>query len=158
MKQLVNSLFAEIGARIGIDQLTLDENGRLFLALENNLIVAVKWRETSQTLLFSSPVYAGGSLPAERFAELLEANCHFADGHGMAFNIESEKQRINLSMIVGVADRCSIKLMEKIEVFVEAAAHWNSALGKALHERSEYGSEPFAGADTPYLMGLGDKL
>ncbi len=131
MITLVNSLLLEIGNRIGFDNFSLDETNQLFLKIEEELLMSMVWREETQTLLLNAPLTDKPIDDPQAGKVLLEANCMFAEGSGMFFNMEPESGRINLSMIVCVADRSSFTLFDKLEKFIETSGGWHQRLNSA---------------------------
>ncbi|AEV39416.1 Tir chaperone [Pseudovibrio sp. FO-BEG1] len=128
MTDLVNALLIELGNRIGFDNFSLNEDGQIFLGLDQNLAMSIVWRDESQTLLFNSVISKQNSDDPQVLQALMQANCVFADSHAMAFNISPKERHINLSMVVTISDRSSFALHNKLDMFIRTAASWHERL------------------------------
>ncbi|SFU13692.1 Tir chaperone protein (CesT) family protein [Pseudovibrio denitrificans] len=128
MTDLVNALLIELGNRIGFDNFSLNEDGQIFLGLDQNLAMSIVWRDESQTLLFNSVISKQNTDDPQVLQALMQANCVFADSHSMAFNISPKERHINLSMVVTISDRSSFALHNKLDMFIRTAASWHERL------------------------------
>ncbi|KZL13645.1 CesT family type III secretion system chaperone [Pseudovibrio sp. Ad37] len=128
MTDLVNALLIELGNRIGFDNFSLNEDGQIFLGLDQDLAMSIVWRGESQTLLFNTVISKRDTNSPQVLEALMQANCVFADSHAMAFNISPKASCINLSMVVTISDRSSFALHNKLDMFIRTAASWHERL------------------------------
>ncbi|AEV35782.1 Tir chaperone [Pseudovibrio sp. FO-BEG1] len=131
MRQLLDELLNEIGRRIGLDGLSLNEDNTLLLGLEKELFMTVQWREDTQTLLFNAVVNTQPCDDPAKLKALMQTNCVLTLGHGMSFNLDPASDRINLSQVVDIADKSSFTLQEKLEQFISTSASWHERLSSS---------------------------
>ncbi|KZL22279.1 MULTISPECIES: type III secretion system chaperone [unclassified Pseudovibrio] len=128
MHQLLDELFNEIGRRIGLDGLSLNEDNTLLLGLEHELFMNVQWRDSTQTLLFNAVLCTQPCSDLEKLQALMQTNCVLTHGHGMSFNLDPATDHINLSQVVSIADKSSFTLQEKLDLFISTSAAWHERL------------------------------
>lgn len=126
MREHLNELLNEIGKRIGLDGLSLDDNNTLLLGLENDLYMSAIWREDTSTLLLNSVVGVSPCTDQQSLYALMQTNCVFTEGQGMCFGLDPATDLVNLSQVVSIADRDSFKLQNTFDQFISAAAAWRA--------------------------------
>lgn len=135
MREHLDELLNEIGKRIGLDGLSLDDNNTLLLGLENDLFMSAVWRDDTSTLLLNSVVGVSPCTDQQSLYALMQTNCVFTEGQGMSFSLDPATDLVNLSQVVSIADRDSFKLQDKLDQFISAAAAWRARFesGEALN-------------------------
>ncbi|SDR22374.1 CesT family type III secretion system chaperone [Pseudovibrio sp. Tun.PSC04-5.I4] len=155
MRGLADELFNEIGKRIGLDGLSLDEENKLLLGLEQELFMSVLWREQTETLLFNSVVSKKPCRDAQVLHALMQANCVLTEGRGMSFNLDPATDHVNLSLIVSISDKSSFVLQEKLDLFISTAVAWHERLQRSEPLELDWGhSTPTPCEDHSEIMGL----
>ena len=128
MAQLINSLLNEIGDRLGLPGLSLDDNNQLFLDLEGDFVLSLEWRDSSETLLLNAVVYEQPIQDVRLLKVLLHTNCVFAEESAMAFTLSPATEHLYLSQVIPVDDRSSVKLEDKLDHFIRTASAWQARL------------------------------
>lgn len=133
MAQLINSLLNEIGNRLGLPDLSLDDNNQLFLDLEGQLAMSMHWREETETLLLNASVCKKKCSEPTLLEVILKTNCVFADESSLAFNMSPNTGFLNLSQVISITNHSSFALEATLDRFIKTASAW--------HSRFEHGTE-----------------
>lgn len=150
MRQLLDELFNEIGRRIGLDGLSLDEDNTLLLGLEQELFMTVQWRDETQTLLFNAVLCMQPCNDLEKLQALMQTNCVLTHGYGMSFNLDPATDHINLSQVVNITDKSSFTLQEKLELFISTSAAWHERLNSTAPLQMDWQHSASAAAESSF--------
>ena len=96
-------LLDTFGQMVGLDELPLDDSGRLAIAVDDDLTVDIEFEDERDTLLLSADLDALGSEPdAGRLAGMLRANLYFDATAGATLALEGVENRVVLQRAVAV--------------------------------------------------------
>lgn len=121
MNDHINRLLTDFGNALGLDGLSLDENGYCCLSFDEVVVNIEAVGETSLVLLYSSL----GALPADAGPEvcrrLLEANYFFHGTGGATIGVDGPTGGVAITRVVDAAGMEVLDWEAVIKAFVDAA-------------------------------------
>ena len=137
-------LLDTFGRLVGLDELPLDESGRLAIAVDDDLTVDIEFEDDRDTLLLSADLETLGSEPdAGRLAGMLRANLYFDATAGATLALEGVENRVVLQRAVAVQGSDGASLVGVFEHFVVVAEDWRRRLCRPVGD----GADMMIGAD-----------
>ena len=122
-KQRADQRVRELGERMGIPALALDEGNSALIGIENGPVLSVGYAAASGTLQIMVTLDGVAISPSAMY-EALGANFAFAETGGGSFAIESKSQALVLQRRLGDSDAEHGGLFAAVEALVAAADAW----------------------------------
>jgi hypothetical protein len=124
----VQLLLHDLGKVIGITDLTLGENGRCELTVNDRLEVEISFSDDDRLVLAASVGEMPADAPAERYATLLDANFFWRGTSGATLAVERDSRTVVLVEGVALAGLDARKLETRLGSFVNSAQAWMDRL------------------------------
>lgn len=127
----LNTLIEKLGKEIGIEGLSLDEDGFCCLAFDEKITVNIQYEESENNVIFFAEVgIVSPKEQAETFPLLLEANLLTIGTQGATLGAERETGSVLLSLRVPVSTLDYAAFHKSLETFVNTAEIWIDRLEK----------------------------
>jgi len=120
----LQAMIAELGARMGLHSLRLDDDGACALKFDGRLRVDIQYRPESEALIFYSDL--GPPAAGEAFyLRILRANLFWRETYGTTLSLSDDNPaHVVIAKIMDWRSLDSVSLREAIETFVDAVEEW----------------------------------
>lgn len=120
----LQSMISELGARMGLHGLRLDDDGACALKFDGRFRVDIQYRPESETIIFYSDL--GAPAAGEAFyLRILRANLFWRETYGTTLSLSDDNPaHVVIAKIVDWRSLDSVSLRETIEAFVDAVEEW----------------------------------
>ncbi|MDR1434899.1 MAG: type III secretion system chaperone [Puniceicoccales bacterium] len=150
----------EIGEKLKIENLDLDEENNCYLAFDGKYFVKCSINGEKEQLNFLAYI---GALPADEtryYLGLLESNYFWKDTAGANLSLDPEDGTLLLTQYCNMNMLDSELFYKTLEKFVNAMEHWDTKRLEEWNESPEKegdasGSAPAMGSDQPGMMMFG---
>lgn len=141
----LNSLIQELGQRLGMDGLALDENHSCRLLFDGKIAVQIEKADDDEFFIHSVVDRIPSEGQAACFEALLDANflCQ-KTGHAF-FSIDKTDGEILLQQRFSSAGTDAQAFVNELEIFVNVVESWMESLAADPGEKQHPGSDPVPG-------------
>lgn len=142
LKKEVNSLLNKLGASLGLDGLSLDENNHCILLFDDKVILNLELDEVNELLVVYSYI---GEVPFEGreniFEALLESNFFWRNTQGATLGIDKHTQTVVLAYPMELPLKNKNIFEERLAVFVDVTEQWIDRLEGMSREAEALANE-----------------
>lgn len=125
----INRLLTDFGNTLGLDSLTLDEEGYCCLKFDDLMVNFERVNEEDALLLVYAPLgQMPENAPASVYAQLLQANYFFVGTGGGTLGLSEDGNVVALVQILDISRMEVLGLEEVLQNFVNAADIWSQYL------------------------------
>lgn len=142
LKKEVNSLLEKLGASLGLQDLSLDENNHCILLFDDKVILNMELDENNELLVVYSYL---GEVPFEGreniFETLLESNFFWRNTQGATLGIDKHTQTVVLAYPMELPLKNKDIFEERLAVFVDVTEQWINKLEHLSQEAEALANE-----------------
>lgn len=142
LKEEVNGLLERLGASLGLQDLSLDENNHCILLFDDKVILNLELDEDNELLVVYSYL---GEVPFEGreniFETLLESNFFWRNTQGATLGIDKHTQTVVLAYPMELPLKNRDIFEERLAVFVDITEQWIDRLGAMSQEAEALANE-----------------
>lgn len=129
-KQNFLSILHNVGQRIHLEDLELDEDNFCSIGFDDDLIVTISYEERSNMLLiFGQLGKISPELEEDIYPKLLKANYFWQGTSGATLGVDDQTHEVILSYRLNVPNLTSDQLYQLLEEFVNLVDLWKKNLG-----------------------------
>jgi hypothetical protein len=132
---VVNNLLQELGSKIGMEQLSLNNKGICEFKYQDSFDFIIEVPENSSTIFFYSPLIQVSEYGSEKlFLKVLKLNFLCLETNGATFAYDGDKGYINLCYRHSIEHLDSLTFENIVGNFLDVAEKWYTHLQNYIDE------------------------